>query len=162
MNRCSIPGCDGTYKANGFCNVHYMRWYRWGDPLHEPPARSERQPRGGAPLCIRFWSKVDFSDPDGCWRWTGALRHDYGEVWIDGRKSYAHRAAYELVYGPLDEDQVVRHRCDNPLCVRPDHLTVGTQAENMRDCGDRQRWRNQHAAGANNDPAAWSTRRQSA
>lgn len=76
----------------------------------------------------RFWAKVD-KGPD-CWVWTGATRgYGYGQFWLsDGRKVAAHR----WVMGD-PEGKAVLHRCDNPPCVRPDHLYLGTQKSNMQD-----------------------------
>lgn len=87
----------------------------------------------------RFWSKVDRSPgfgPEGdCWRWTGSHFWDgYGRFTFEGEAFRAHRFAYELEHGPLPAGIVVRHRCDNPGCVRPDHLEPGTVTENNRDC----------------------------
>lgn len=141
MKTCSIDGCAETSKARGLCPRHYMNWYRRGDPLIDPtPRTGTKRP---VPIQTRFWSKVDLTDPDGCWLWNGARRHDYGEVWRDGKRIYAHRAAFELVHGPLEPGQVVRHHCDTPLCVRPDHLASGTQADNIADMNARGRARGQ-------------------
>jgi hypothetical protein len=85
----------------------------------------------------RFWKKVDqTSNPDGCWLWTGW--HDaagYGEMSIPGtgRNTKAHRVAYLLTKGPIPDGLLVLHRCDNPPCVRPGHLFLGTQGDNARD-----------------------------
>ena len=71
-----------------------------------------------------------------CIEWTGARSAaGYGRL---GTK-YAHRVAYEKAHGPIARGMVVRHRCDNPPCVNPAHLELGTQADNMRDMAVRGR-----------------------
>lgn len=73
-----------------------------------------------------------------CWLLTGYV-HPNGYVLFHSRvngkphSQYAHRIAYELAHGPIPEGLVVMHSCDEPRCVNPDHLTVGTQADNVRD-----------------------------
>lgn len=70
---------------------------------------------------------------DGCWEWTGAKVSGYGTFNEHGKHWRAHRYAWERANGPIPEGLVVMHRCDNPSCVRLDHLQIGTQLENRRD-----------------------------
>jgi hypothetical protein len=81
----------------------------------------------------RFWANVQKSE--GCWLWIGLrITSGYGQFWFGKRKvRMAHRAAYELMVGPIPPGFILRHRCDNPPCVRPDHLEPGTQKDNIRD-----------------------------
>ncbi len=100
----------------------------------------------------RFMSKIQKSD--GCWLWTAGVDKDgYGKFQIGNLKGSspkqlhvrAHKLMASLQVGRLlDRDTVVRHTCDTPLCVRPDHLVAGTQTENRKDCVDKQR----HAKGS--------------
>lgn len=86
----------------------------------------------------RFERRVDKSDPDGCWPWTGGRSSGgYGVVRKTGRladgSTTAHRMAWQLTYGPIPDGVEVCHRCDTPPCVRPDHLFLGTSRENAAD-----------------------------
>ncbi len=78
---------------------------------------------------MNFWDKVDQSGD--CWIWTGYVGHDgYGQ---HGRSGKAHRLAWELTVGPIPDGLNVLHRCDTPVCVRPEHLFLGTSADNSID-----------------------------
>ncbi|MEU7147078.1 HNH endonuclease [Streptomyces sp. NPDC045456] len=78
-----------------------------------------------------FWSRVHKTDT--CWEWTGGTRgNGYGTYWANGTRYYAHRYSYYLTHGVMPAG-VILHHCDFPLCVRPDHLADGTQADNIVD-----------------------------
>jgi hypothetical protein len=86
----------------------------------------------------RFWNKV--IKTDGCWIWTGQRSQSslrYGKfnycVLHKQKTISAHRFSYLITYGSISEAECVRHTCDNPICVRPDHLIIGTQADNIND-----------------------------
>lgn len=80
----------------------------------------------------RFWSRVDKSGE--CWEWQGSRQHyGHGLMSVKGKHLKTHRISYELHVGPIPVGLCVRHKCDNPPCVNPDHLEVGTLADNNRD-----------------------------
>lgn len=101
-------------------NRQYRRRQRELNPLLPKPTPAER-----------FWSKV--SKGDGCWEWTAARSPlGYGKFAYRGRMRLAHRVAWELTYG-AEPSRYACHTCDNPPCVRPDHLFDGEQRDNLAD-----------------------------
>jgi hypothetical protein len=81
-----------------------------------------------------------------CWLWRGyTLSTGYGQITYKGRKVLLHRAMYEVANGPIPPGLDVCHSCDNPPCVRPEHLWLGTAKDNVRDCIEKGRWLNGEA-----------------
>ena len=103
-------------------------------------------PRNPRTLAERFWLKVNKTT--GCWLWISATNeHGYGLIGNGPRGSIplkAHRASWELHFGPIPLGANVLHRCDNPPCVRPDHLFLGTKRDNSQDMATKARVGNQH------------------
>jgi hypothetical protein len=105
--------------------------------------------RGHAPkrvrqtLAERFWSKVDRRGPDDCWEWLGSRDKGYGKIGSGGRRGrplQASRVSWEIHFGPIPDGLWVLHRCDNPPCVNPEHLFLGTRTDNIRDMHRKKRW----------------------
>jgi|688.fasta_scaffold04931_21 hypothetical protein len=83
----------------------------------------------------RFWSKILTGDINECWECVGmGLNKGYGEFSINSKRIFAHRFSYQLFHNRLiKEGMCILHSCDNPLCVNPNHLSEGTQQENITD-----------------------------
>ena len=90
-----------------------------------------------------FWARVDKGGE--CWEWQGArVGGGYGTTRREGRMWLTHRLSYFLSHGSLPKEACVLHRCDNPPCVRPEHLSLGTYLDNERDKIAKGRKRNQN------------------
>jgi hypothetical protein len=114
--KCEVEGCGRDRYARELCKRHDQRLRRGGDP-HAPLPEM-------VPLEERFKAKLAPKDPvTGCIEWVGK-----GEGQVR-----AHRLAYELKHGPIPPGMKVCHTCDNPPCCNPDHLCLGTQADNIAD-----------------------------
>jgi len=98
-------------------------------------------------LMERFEDKYIPEPMSGCWIWTARVSPaGYGQASYKRKSTFAHRLAWTLFRGPIPEGLCVLHKCDNPPCVNPEHLFIGTQIENIRDCVAKGRI-NREAAG---------------
>jgi hypothetical protein len=124
---CSFPECSRGTRTD-YCVVHRKQLKSSGTlaPI------AEYMPRGLSPKEAVEWCAV--VNPDGCWGWRGAKNNrGYATIPMGKRRALASRVQCELAYGPIPDGAVVCHRCDNPECVRLDHLFIGTRADNNRD-----------------------------
>ena len=89
-------------------------------------------------LKAKLLNKARLTDA-GCWEWVGTRRRGYGMLSHGNKTVSAHRIAYAAYHGPIPSGMVVRHTCDNPSCINPDHLCHGTQQDNVMDRDARGR-----------------------
>ena len=141
--KCSVVECTIPAHGRGYCRSHYMRWWRYGNPLilgnRKKPNLKLRRPFEG-----RFWARVEQSPDSDCLIWMGAATlgnkgFNYGEFWYEGKRVSTHRAVYNYYVEPIPMGYVVCHACDTPLCVNPGHLFMGTQADNLHDMWNKNR-----------------------
>jgi len=130
----------------------------YGVTKSKNPDPNRRRHNRSKNIADRLWERVDRSAPDGCWPWTGpAITNGYGCFSWQNRQVRTHRVSYELHYGPIPEGMYVCHRCDNPLCVKPSHLFLGSPAVNVADMIGKGRSRSPRGAA---NGAAKLTRKQ--
>lgn len=160
-NKCSVDGCTKEKHARGFCGTHYARWRVNGDPLKVRKkdlsglgcgwdsecqwcgkifrAFSKKTTVCSTDCRFMFYSKKRKAGE--CWEWAGPTNlQGYSSLSLNdesrsGRKSVisGHRYSYIKHKGEIPKGLLVMHSCDNPCCVNPDHLSVGTWADNNRD-----------------------------
>lgn len=121
---CTIDDCDRKQWARGWCNTHYSRWHKHGDPTFvsvENYSSTEE----------RFAARTEWRGD--CLIWTGASSDGYGTVWDGSHMVRVHRYAWERINGPIPKGLVIDHmyHCDT-LCVNATHLRLATRAENGR------------------------------
>lgn len=132
MRGCDVSGCENKHLAKGLCCKHYQRLQTWGDVNHSGVIRGD--------VNARFDSYVELIPFSTCHWWTGTIKETgYGRFHVKDRFIAAHRFSYEKEHGPIPSGLCVCHSCDNPSCVNPDHLWLGTQKNNMQDCSAKSR-----------------------
>lgn len=122
MDICKLESCERPKRTAGYCNAHYLRWNRYGDPLASKPKKSFDE---------KFWERVDKTDE--CWIWTAAKTPAGYGVQRDGKLIYAHRYSYMKHKGEIEQGLVIDHVCHNRACVKPDHLRAVTQKQNTEN-----------------------------
>lgn len=119
--KCIIDECRKGQYSRGWCQAHYQRWYRHGDPL------------GGLaiPESPEHAFTQRLTQNNECIEWTGGQNgNGYGRFWVAGEMIYTHRFAWERVNGPIPSELVIDHICHNRLCCNVDHLRLVTPREN--------------------------------
>lgn len=147
MKKCSVLNCASKVVGRGLCSKHYQRFMKYGDPLAGK--------KNHASLEERFWRNVEKTDT--CWFWKGTkARNAYGIIQTGGKGAKSvtvHRLSYVMHHGEIPDDHVVMHSCDNPSCVNPDHLSVGTYQENALDTIQKGRHARMAPVGSKNGKA---------
>lgn len=123
--KCSVDHCNEQAKCKGLCLRHYKRFHYCGSTVVSRPCYHE-------PIDKKFWRYVDKKSINECWIWTGRTDKDgYGSIRDGNLNKRAHRVSYELNIAPIPNGKMIRHSCNNPSCVNPNHLIPGTQFDNM-------------------------------
>lgn len=122
--------CGGPVVGYGFCNKHYMAWSKYGDPNKKLNARNEP-----------FKNRYTVDEQTGCWVWIIKNPIQRYGWWKAFGEIKAHRASWVMHNGPVPDGMQVLHKCDNPRCVNPQHLFIGTQIDNMKDMSLKKRGR---------------------
>ena len=88
----------------------------------------------------KFWKFVDIIDLDSCWTWIRSKNtYGYGQLYILGKQILVHRISWMIYFGGIPDGLCVLHKCDNPSCVNPKHLFLGTSQENAKDRDEKHR-----------------------
>ena len=127
---CKYDGCQGKAVGWEYCQKHYRRYMKYGSP--DQTKYTQEQPE------VRFWRFVDKKSDNECWEWIGnKMPNGYGQFSL-GKKSQGSEGAHRVSWKLHNKEEIphrwhVMHKCDNPSCVNPNHLSIGTAKENTQD-----------------------------
>lgn len=117
-----------------------------GKEAYVKPKHIDRAVNLCSKQCYRLWNSVEARlrrnceiTETGCWEWLGAYRQGYGAIKWKGTMHIAHRVSYTVFVGAIPAGMFVCHSCDNPSCINPEHLWIGTAQDNTRDCINKGR-----------------------
>lgn len=136
MRLCTITGCQKIHYGKGYCQMHYLRSYRNGDPNIKKPSGKNCHL---LTLKERFEDKFIKGDKKECWLWQASISNGYGNLTYKNKSYIASRVSYQLYIGEIKSNMFVCHKCDNPLCVNPNHLFLGSPTDNVKDMMSKQR-----------------------
>lgn len=125
---CLVEDCDLPEYSLAYCQKHYTRLWRYGDPEHYRYTPSQYDLK-------EHFEYVGWTvDEWGCWLWNGGCSDNgYGSL-THRRKNYkTHRLSYEIYIGPIPKGRLIRHKCEVKRCINPKHLEPGTYQDNMND-----------------------------
>jgi len=150
VHLCNVPGCEERCRGHGYCSRHYQAWRKYGDPL-----KVVQKQHHGLSLQERF--ELYIKRTIDCWEWIGHRDpNGYGRLNVDGYPMLAHRLSYQLRWGGIPDGMAVLHKCDNPRCVNPEHLFLGTQSDNANDMYRKGRSRKRGMKGTDHHQAKLS------
>jgi len=129
--KCSVKHCKRKVYAQGLCNKHWQRKRKYGDVSREGLKAPLKK---GVPVKQYLKERSKYNKHTGCIEWIGSIANDgYGQAWQGDFWWRAHRLAYTVYKGEIPEGKIICHHCDNPRCINPEHLYVGTQKTNAED-----------------------------
>jgi hypothetical protein len=131
--KCHVENCYGKVVSKGLCDKHRIRLRRHGNVNSTLKYHFDTVEE-------YFFSKVKITKTNSCIFWPARkLESGYGMISAKGKKRLSHRLSYEIHFGKIPKGMVICHRCDQPSCVNPRHLFIGTHKDNVYDCINKKR-----------------------
>lgn len=144
---CQVEGCDrpASSSRHKMCEMHYNRFRKHGTVSDDVLVNYR-----SLSIETRLMKSIKINRETGCWEWQrGLFSTGYGQISVKGVGRLAHIVSYETFVGSIPDGLFVLHKCDNPICINPEHLFLGTNQDNMTDMVNKGRSargeRNRHA-----------------